>query len=143
MATGLNIPSGVTVRPTQGDEIGQPLLPTFLCTACDLHGSNVANEALTIRDSIFALTTTTSSLSLSHVRQVTNELVRQAGDQAAQVDLIEDVFNFMTGGTEIMNEILTETWGMLIDDGLWKAKFATKNDACQHLDSGVLQPNMG
>ena len=34
VAMGLNIPSGVTVRPTHGDEIGQPLL---LLPPCALH----------------------------------------------------------------------------------------------------------
>ena len=48
VAMGLNIPSGVTVRPTQGNEIGQPLDSYLPVPPYALHGSNVANEALTL-----------------------------------------------------------------------------------------------
>ena len=43
---GLNIPSGVTVRPTHGDE-DRP--NTLQLPPCALHGSNVAMEALSAR----------------------------------------------------------------------------------------------
>ena len=46
LAMGLNTPLGVTVRPTYGKETGHHVAATSLCIACDLHGSNVANEAL-------------------------------------------------------------------------------------------------
>ena len=46
VAMGLNIPSGDTVRPTQGNEIGQPLNSYLPVPPCALHSSNVANEAL-------------------------------------------------------------------------------------------------
>ena len=43
---GLNIPSGVAVQPTHCNEISQPLLLLPSYALHDLHGSNVANEAL-------------------------------------------------------------------------------------------------
>ena len=47
---GLNIPSGVTLWPTHGNEIGQIRLQL---PPCALHGSNVSNEALT--DGVYSL----------------------------------------------------------------------------------------
>ena len=53
----LSIPLGVTVRPTHGNEIGQPLLqlpPVCIWSfACGSYGSDVANEALIIDESTF------------------------------------------------------------------------------------------
>ncbi len=73
------------------------------------------------------------------MRQETNGTIRQAGDPTAQVDLIQDVVEMFVDGTEIANEIITEAWGMLMDDGLWRARFASKQEASKALDSTILQ----
>ena len=99
----------------------------------------MSDSSLEIKNSILALASKTTPLALLDIRQKTKELVRLAGDEAAQVDLIEIFLTIMTDGTEIMNEILIETWGMLIDDGLWRARYDTKDEACRQLDSALLK----
>ena len=44
VAMGLNIPSGVTVRPTMAMRQAKHVAATSLCIACDLHSSNVATK---------------------------------------------------------------------------------------------------
>ena len=73
------------------------------------------------------------------MRQKTNETIRLAGDPTAQVDLIQDVVEIYVDGTEIAHEIITEVWGMLMDDGLWRARFAGKQEASKALDLTILQ----
>ena len=48
VAMGLSLPSGVTVRPTMAMRQAKHVAATSLCIACDLRGSNVANEGLTV-----------------------------------------------------------------------------------------------
>lgn len=94
-----------------------------------------------IWESILALSKTPDSapIALSDIRTRTHELVCQAGDKAAQARLLQDVFEMMIDGTEVMNEVLTKAWGMFIDDGLWRAIFETKEKALEAVDTAALK----
>lgn len=46
----------------------------------------------------------------------------------------------MTEGTEVVSEVLTEVWGMFMDDGLlWRSAFDTKKRALEASDSTPLK----
>ena len=97
----------------------------------------MSDSSLEIKESILALASKSTPLSLSNIREMTNELVRLARDEAAQVDLIEDAFKIMTDGTEIMNEILGEALALQCQknlrahDGLSRAPMSQADHGCQ------------
>ena len=94
-----------------------------------------------IRDSIRALTSTADSgiIAIGDVRSKTNELIRKAGDESVQARIIQDVLEMTVNGTEIMNEVLTEVWAMMVDDGLWRALYPTRESALEALDTSQLR----
>ncbi|KAL2051287.1 hypothetical protein ABVK25_008536 [Lepraria finkii] len=42
-------------------------------------------------------------------------------------------------GAEILGEVVIEVWGLMSDNGLWKAKYKTREAAIKALDSKTLQ----
>ena len=55
VATGLNMPLQAIVRPTHGDEIGQPLLQLQFLICMHSYGSDVGNEAALKFDILWAM----------------------------------------------------------------------------------------
>ena len=84
-----------------------------------------------IRDDILALSGSEASgtIEFGQVRTRTHSLIKQAGDEVAQARLIQDVLEVMVDGTEMMNKVLSEAWGMFMDDGLWRSLFESKEQA--------------
>ena len=90
---------------------------------------------MSAKELVIALTASESGVvPLSEVRSRTNTLVYRAG-----TELIEDLLAIMVDNTEISNEILCEVWAIITEEGLWKAKFASKDEATTVLDSTLLQ----
>ena len=101
----------------------------------------VPGQPASIKADILALSGAeqTGIIELKDVRSRTHNLILQAGDDAAQASLIQDVLELLVDGTEVVNEVLTEAWGMMIDDGLWRALFATKEQALAAIDTAHLR----
>ena len=99
------------------------------------------SASIRIRDDILALSCAerTGTTQLKDVRTQTHNLIKRAGDDTAQAQLIQDVLEMLVDGTEVVNEVLTEAWGMLIDDGLWRAIFETKEQALTAIDTTQLK----
>ena len=95
---------------------------------------------MSAKELVIALTALESGVvPLSEVRSRTNTLVHRAGNDLAKLELIEDLLTIMMDNTEISNEISCEVWAMITEEGLWKAKFASKDEATTVLDSTLLQ----
>lgn len=76
---------------------------------------------------------------IADVRQITHRWVLDQGAEKEQLEGIRTIFDPACMYTEGLNEVVMEAWGMLVEGRLWRALFASRDEAVKALDTPLLK----